>query len=112
MICIHTMYLPDFSVGAYKVGLNLQVEFEFRTTRTNGVLLGISSQKMDGLGIELVDENVSFQKSILHLITLSVSLAKPIEMAGLEYGRPPYSKPVQVDAALRSNTPQHPWKLM
>uniref|UniRef100_A0A670YWM6 Laminin subunit alpha 2 n=1 Tax=Pseudonaja textilis TaxID=8673 RepID=A0A670YWM6_PSETE len=48
------------AVGAYKVGLDLQVEFEFRTTRTNGVLLGISSQKMDGLGIELVDENVMF----------------------------------------------------
>ncbi|KAM6465704.1 laminin subunit alpha-2 isoform 3-T3 [Liasis olivaceus] len=48
------------TVGAYKVGLDLQVEFEFRTTRTNGVLLGISSQKMDGLGIELVDENVMF----------------------------------------------------
>ncbi|XP_039180622.1 laminin subunit alpha-2 isoform X7 [Crotalus tigris] len=48
------------TVGAYKVGLDLLVEFEFRTTRTNGVLLGISSQKMDGLGIELVDENVMF----------------------------------------------------
>ncbi|XP_072852967.2 laminin subunit alpha-2 [Pogona vitticeps] len=48
------------AVGAYKVGIELLVEFEFRTTRTNGVLLGISSQKMDGLGIELVDENVMF----------------------------------------------------
>ncbi|ETE64643.1 Laminin subunit alpha-2, partial [Ophiophagus hannah] len=53
-------FLPYSLVGAYKVGLDLQVEFEFRTTRTNGVLLGISSQKMDGLGIELVDENVMF----------------------------------------------------
>lgn len=35
------------------------MEFEFRTTRMDGVLLGISSQKMDGLGIELVDEKVS-----------------------------------------------------
>ncbi|XP_062980764.1 laminin subunit alpha-2 isoform X3 [Elgaria multicarinata webbii] len=48
------------TVGAYKVGIDLLVEFEFRTTRTNGVILGISSQKMDGLGIELVDENVMF----------------------------------------------------
>ncbi|XP_015284068.1 PREDICTED: laminin subunit alpha-2-like, partial [Gekko japonicus] len=44
------------TVGAYKVGTDLRVEFEFRTARTNGVLLGISSQKMDGLGIELIDE--------------------------------------------------------
>ncbi|XP_060095142.1 laminin subunit alpha-2 isoform X2 [Heteronotia binoei] len=48
------------TVGAYKVGTDLRVEFEFRTARTNGVLLGISSQKMDGLGIELIDEKVMF----------------------------------------------------
>ncbi|XP_061234267.1 laminin subunit alpha-2 isoform X7 [Neopsephotus bourkii] len=48
------------TVGAYKVGTDLLVEFEFRTTRLNGVLLGVSSQKMDGLGIELVDGKVMF----------------------------------------------------
>ncbi|NWU64822.1 LAMA2 protein, partial [Pterocles burchelli] len=48
------------TVGAYKVGTDLLVEFEFRTTRMNGVLLGVSSQKMDGLGIELVDGKVMF----------------------------------------------------
>uniref|UniRef100_A0A8C4UYU5 Laminin subunit alpha-2 n=1 Tax=Falco tinnunculus TaxID=100819 RepID=A0A8C4UYU5_FALTI len=48
------------AVGAYKVGTDLLVEFEFRTTRMNGVLLGVSSQKMDGLGIELVDGKVMF----------------------------------------------------
>uniref|UniRef100_A0A6I8PH80 Laminin G domain-containing protein n=2 Tax=Ornithorhynchus anatinus TaxID=9258 RepID=A0A6I8PH80_ORNAN len=48
------------TVGAYKVGTDLLVEFEFRTTRMNGVLLGISGQKMDGMGIELVDEKVLF----------------------------------------------------
>ena len=49
----------SLKVGAYKVGTDLLVEFEFRTTRMNGVLLGVSSQKMDGLGIELVDGKVS-----------------------------------------------------
>ncbi|XP_060609318.2 laminin subunit alpha-2 isoform X3 [Anolis sagrei] len=48
------------AVGTFRVGLDLHIEFDFRTTRPNGVLLGISSQKMDGLGIELVDENVMF----------------------------------------------------
>lgn len=43
------------------MGTDLLVEFEFRTTRMNGVLLGVSSQKMDGLGIELVDGRVSSQ---------------------------------------------------
>ncbi|XP_077018985.1 laminin subunit alpha-2 isoform X2 [Tamandua tetradactyla] len=43
------------AVGGFKVGLDLLIEFEFRTTRTTGVLLGISSQKMDGLGIEMID---------------------------------------------------------
>lgn len=41
------------------MGLDLLVEFEFRTTRPTGVLLGISSQKMDGMGIEMIDEKVS-----------------------------------------------------
>ncbi|NXA35500.1 LAMA2 protein, partial [Eudromia elegans] len=48
------------TVGAYRVGTDLLVQFEFRTTQMNGVLLGISSQKMDGLGIELVDGKVMF----------------------------------------------------
>uniref|UniRef100_G1SX80 Laminin subunit alpha-2 n=1 Tax=Oryctolagus cuniculus TaxID=9986 RepID=G1SX80_RABIT len=48
------------AVGGFKVGLDLLVEFEFRTTRTTGVLLGISSQKMDGMGIEMIDEKLMF----------------------------------------------------
>ncbi|XP_071074759.1 laminin subunit alpha-2 [Dasypus novemcinctus] len=48
------------AVGGFKVGLDLLVEFEFRTTRTTGVLLGISSQKMDGMGIEIIDEKLMF----------------------------------------------------
>ncbi|XP_036172310.1 laminin subunit alpha-2 isoform X4 [Myotis myotis] len=48
------------AVGGFKVGLDLLVEFEFRTTRTTGVLLGISSQKMDGMGIEMIDEKIMF----------------------------------------------------
>ncbi|ELW69407.1 Laminin subunit alpha-2 [Tupaia chinensis] len=57
--------LPYFSydlgsVDGFKVGLDLLVEFEFRTTRPTGVLLGISSQKMDGMGIEMIDEKLMF----------------------------------------------------
>ncbi|NXI45933.1 LAMA2 protein, partial [Galbula dea] len=48
------------TVGAYRVGTDLLIELEFRTTRMNGVLLGVSSQKMDGLGLELVDGKVMF----------------------------------------------------
>ncbi|XP_016060358.1 PREDICTED: laminin subunit alpha-2 [Miniopterus natalensis] len=48
------------AVGGFKVGLDLLVEFEFRTTRTTGVLLGVSSQKMDGMGIEMIDEKIMF----------------------------------------------------
>lgn len=47
------------------MGLDLLVEFEFRTTRPTGVLLGVSSQKMDGLGIEMIDEKVSGSSSRL-----------------------------------------------
>uniref|UniRef100_A0A8C2VU09 Laminin subunit alpha-2 n=1 Tax=Chinchilla lanigera TaxID=34839 RepID=A0A8C2VU09_CHILA len=48
------------AVGGFKVGLDLLVELEFRTTRTTGVLLGISSQKMDGMGLEMVDGQLMF----------------------------------------------------
>ncbi|KAB0360576.1 hypothetical protein FD754_004732 [Muntiacus muntjak] len=48
------------AVDGFKVGLDLLVEFEFRTTRTTEVLLGISSQKMDGVGIEMIDEKLMF----------------------------------------------------
>ncbi|XP_056422497.1 laminin subunit alpha-2 isoform X2 [Hyla sarda] len=48
------------TLGAFKVGTDLLIEIEFRTTRTNGVLIGISGKKMDGLGIELVDGKLLF----------------------------------------------------
>nr|XP_014348008.1 PREDICTED: laminin subunit alpha-2 isoform X3 [Latimeria chalumnae] len=48
------------AVGNYRVGTDLLVEFDFRTFQMTGVLLGISSQKMDGLGIELVNGKIFF----------------------------------------------------
>lgn len=66
LIFILLCFSFSLQVGAYRVGTDLLVEFEFRTTRMNGVLLGVSSQKMDGLGIELVDGKVS-SKAILFL---------------------------------------------
>ncbi|XP_054029955.1 laminin subunit alpha-2 [Dryobates pubescens] len=48
------------AVGAYRVGTDLLVELEFRTARQDGVLLAVSSQRMDGLGIELVDGKLMF----------------------------------------------------
>ncbi|MGH0147204.1 UNVERIFIED_CONTAM: hypothetical protein FKN15_055746 [Acipenser sinensis] len=48
------------TVGAYKVGTDLSIELEFRTSQRSGVLLGISDQKMDGLGIELVNGKMLF----------------------------------------------------
>lgn len=66
LIFILLCFLFSLQVGAYRVGTDLLVEFEFRTTRMNGVLLGVSSQKMDGLGIELVGGKVS-SKAVLSL---------------------------------------------
>lgn len=59
------------------MGLDLLVEFEFRTTRTIGVLLGISSQKMDGMGIEMIDEKVSVSHlSIFDLFMILVFICR------------------------------------
>ncbi|XP_060769556.1 laminin subunit alpha-2 [Neoarius graeffei] len=48
------------AVSTYRVGNDVTVEMEFRTSRSTGVLLGISSQIMDGFGIELVSGRVLF----------------------------------------------------
>uniref|UniRef100_A0A8C2GLA2 Laminin G domain-containing protein n=1 Tax=Cyprinus carpio TaxID=7962 RepID=A0A8C2GLA2_CYPCA len=42
------------AVDSYRVGNDVSVDLEFRTAQSSGVLLGVSSQKMDGLGIELL----------------------------------------------------------
>ncbi|XP_067840661.1 laminin subunit alpha-2 isoform X3 [Heptranchias perlo] len=46
------------TVARYRVGTDLRIEFDFRTSQRNAVLLGISSQSVDGLGIELVNGKV------------------------------------------------------
>ncbi|KAI4890568.1 hypothetical protein NFI96_019399, partial [Prochilodus magdalenae] len=48
------------AVSTYRVGNDVSVNMEFRTSSSSGVLLGISSQKMDGLGIELVNGKLLF----------------------------------------------------
>uniref|UniRef100_A0A4W3IED9 Basement membrane-specific heparan sulfate proteoglycan core protein n=1 Tax=Callorhinchus milii TaxID=7868 RepID=A0A4W3IED9_CALMI len=45
-------------VARYRVGMDLQIEFDFRTSQRNAVLLGISSQKVDAIGIELVNGKI------------------------------------------------------
>lgn len=43
----------------YKVRSDLNISLEFRTTVRNGVLLGISSAKVDAIGLEIVNGRVS-----------------------------------------------------
>lgn len=45
-------------MSTYRVGNDVTLELEFRTSSSTGVLLGISSQIMDGLGLELVNGRV------------------------------------------------------
>ncbi|KAJ8279563.1 hypothetical protein COCON_G00066290, partial [Conger conger] len=49
-----------FVKEGYKVGSDVAVGLEFRTTEQNGVLLGISSAKVDAIGLELVNGQVVF----------------------------------------------------
>ncbi|XP_051046860.1 laminin subunit alpha-1 [Phodopus roborovskii] len=44
----------------YRVRLDLNITLEFRTSSENGVLLGISSAKVDAIGLEIVDGKVLF----------------------------------------------------
>ncbi|XP_073788195.1 laminin subunit alpha-2 isoform X3 [Danio rerio] len=48
------------AVEAYRVGNDVSVDLEFRTAQSSAVLVGVSSQKMDGLGIELVNGKLFF----------------------------------------------------
>ncbi|MCJ8749868.1 hypothetical protein PDJAM_G00192550 [Pangasius djambal] len=48
------------AVSTYRVGNDVTVELEFRTGSSAGVLLGVSGQTMDGLGIELVNGRLFF----------------------------------------------------
>ncbi|XP_041824167.1 laminin subunit alpha-1 [Melanotaenia boesemani] len=44
----------------YKVGSDVSVSLEFRTSQSDGVFLGISSAKVDAIGLEMVDGQVVF----------------------------------------------------
>ncbi|XP_056150110.1 laminin subunit alpha-2 [Lampris incognitus] len=41
------------AVSSYRVGLDVTIALDFRTSRTTGVLLAISNQANDGLGLEI-----------------------------------------------------------
>lgn len=58
-----TKLINDFSlhlVSPYRVGLDVSITLEFRTSRTNGVLLAISNQVSDGLGLEIIQGKVPY----------------------------------------------------
>uniref|UniRef100_A0A673CXW6 Laminin subunit alpha 2 n=1 Tax=Sphaeramia orbicularis TaxID=375764 RepID=A0A673CXW6_9TELE len=48
------------AVPTYRVGQDVSIAFEFRTSRTNGVLLAVSNKDSDGLGIEIVEGKLLF----------------------------------------------------
>lgn len=48
------------AVSSYRVGLDVSIALEFRTSRTSGVLLAISNQANDGLGLEIVSGKLLF----------------------------------------------------
>lgn len=47
----------------YKVGSDMSVSLEFRTSQSEGVLLGISSAKVDAIGLEMIDGQVRLHLS-------------------------------------------------
>ncbi|CAG09219.1 unnamed protein product, partial [Tetraodon nigroviridis] len=48
------------AVSSYRVGLDVSIAFQFRTSRTNGVIVAISNQARDGLGIEIFNGKLLF----------------------------------------------------
>ncbi|XP_014912106.1 laminin subunit alpha-1 isoform X1 [Poecilia latipinna] len=50
----------EFMHDGYKVGADMAVSLEFRTSQSEGIFLGISSAKVDAVGLEMVDGQVVF----------------------------------------------------
>ncbi|XP_068198951.1 laminin subunit alpha-2 isoform X1 [Antennarius striatus] len=48
------------AVSSYRVGLDVSIALEFRTSRTNGVILAVSNQASDGLGLEIIQGRLLF----------------------------------------------------
>lgn len=46
--------------NGYKVGSDMEVSLEFRSTVSDGVLLGVSSAKVDAIGLELANGQAVF----------------------------------------------------
>ena len=61
ILCVNSnLSLSLCVVASYRVGLDVSIALEFRTSRTSGVLLAISNQANDGLGIEIVRGKVDY----------------------------------------------------
>lgn len=55
-----------FSVpDGYKVGSDVSVSMEFRTSQSEGVFLGISSAKVDAIGLEMINGQVGWMSLCL-----------------------------------------------
>ncbi|XP_029698573.1 laminin subunit alpha-1 isoform X2 [Takifugu rubripes] len=52
----HALFMRD----GYKVGSDVSVSLEFRTSQSEGVFLGISSAKIDAIGLEMIKGQVVF----------------------------------------------------
>lgn len=51
----------------YKVGSDMSVSLEFRTSQSDAVFLGISSAKVDAIGLEMISGQVSTNLPVAHL---------------------------------------------
>lgn len=62
--------------GGYKVGSDVSVSLEFRTSQSEAVILGVSSAKVDAIGLEITSGQVSVCVCVcVHLRGSSISLA-------------------------------------
>ena len=54
-VCVCVCSVRD----GYKVGSDVSVSLEFRSSQSEGVFLGISSAKVDAIGLEMINGQVS-----------------------------------------------------
>lgn len=62
LTCVFVATVHD----GYKVGSDVAVTLEFRTSQSEGVFLGISSAKVDAIGLEMKNGQVSVTLPLGH----------------------------------------------
>ena len=68
--CLNIVFFLNLVHHGYKVGSDLTISLDFRTSQPDAVILGVSSAKVDAIGLQLVSGQV-LQESPVHFYKIT-----------------------------------------